>query len=129
MQDRGRGSQPGAPTERALAETTRADALDPRRILVAIDAEGLADHAVQAALELGRRFGSTVDLIHAVRQSALPWRPGEDPRVVVDDDLFASTRKSLTARLEKAYGPSRAIERLEVAPGPPAQVILERARL
>lgn len=105
----------------------------PKTLLVGVDAEGLGDHALEAALELEKTLGSRLVAVHAVGTAALDWELVEDP-------LSASRNSGLVARatgvmLEhvrrilraRGEGGERAGDILRVVIGPPARVLLEQA--
>ncbi len=106
----------------------------PKVLLVGVDAEGLGDHALEAALEIEKSFGSRVVAVHAVGTAALEWEIVEDPRAVARNSgvvaqatqvMLEHVRKILRARGESG---SRAGDLLRVVLGPPARVLLEQAR-
>jgi len=106
----------------------------PRVLLVGVDAEGLGDHALDAALDLERSLGARLVLVHAVGTAALDWEIVEDPRDSARNTgvLASATRvllEHLRARL-RARGEDgrRAEELLRVVIGPPARVLLEQAQ-
>jgi nucleotide-binding universal stress UspA family protein len=116
----------------ALAGARAAHA--PRTLLVGVDAEGLSDHAIHAALELEKRLRSKLVLLHAVGTSALSWENVEDPA-----DTARSTALVLQAtrvvrehlrELLRARGEdgARAEDLLRVVIGPPAKVLSSQAR-
>lgn len=106
----------------------------PKVLLVGVDAEGLGDHALEAALEIEKSLGSRVVAVHAVGTAALEWEIVEDPREVARNSgivaqatqvMLEHVRKILRARGENG---SRAGDLLRVVLGPPARVLLEQAR-
>lgn len=106
----------------------------PRTLLVGVDAEGLGDHALEAALELERSLGSRVVAVHAVGTAALDWEVVEDPRSASRSEgllsrasmvMLEHMRAILRARGEDG---ARAEDLLRVVLGPPARVLLEQAR-
>jgi nucleotide-binding universal stress UspA family protein len=106
----------------------------PRVLLAALDAEGLGDHALDAALTLEKSLGARLVLVHAVGTAALDWEIIEDPHDAARNTgiLERATRVMLEhvrSRL-RAHGEDgcRAQELLRVVLGPPAKVLLGEAR-
>ena len=79
-----------------MHETDRSDPDVPATILVGVDDGDLSDHAVRAALELGRQLGSRVDLVHAALTPPDPW-PGIDPvyGAKLNAELVVRTRRKV----------------------------------
>jgi nucleotide-binding universal stress UspA family protein len=106
----------------------------PRVLLAAIDAEGLSDNALDAALALEKSLGARLVLVHAVGTAALDWELVEDPRETARNSgiLERATRlvlEHVRARLRRrGEDGRRAEELLRVVLGPPARVLLESAR-
>jgi nucleotide-binding universal stress UspA family protein len=106
----------------------------PRVLLAGIDAGRLADHALDAALDLERVLGARLVLLHAVGTAALDWELVEDPRDSARNTgvLQHATRlmtEHVRARLRRrGEDGRRAEELLRVVLGPPARVLLEAAR-
>lgn len=105
-----------------------------RTLLVAMDSGPGAADAARAGLDLAERFGARVEFIHAVGSPAMPWRSEEDPRAVSrgEDLLTRARERTVEIVSEAATGAARVAldvaELVHVASGPPAAVILERAR-
>jgi nucleotide-binding universal stress UspA family protein len=106
----------------------------PRVLLAGVDAQGLGDHALAAALALEKALGARLVLLHAVGTAALDWEIVENPRETARNSgiLEQATRVMLAhvrARL-RAHGEDgrRAEELLRVVLGPPARVLLDAAR-
>ncbi len=106
----------------------------PRVLLAGVDAEGLGDHALDAALALEQALGARLVLVHAVGTAALDWEIVEDPRETAKNTgileqatrvMLAHVRSRLRARGEDGR---RAEELLRVVLGPPARVLLDEAR-
>ncbi len=106
----------------------------PRVLLAGVDAEGLGDHALDAALALEKALGARLVLVHAVGTAALDWEIVEDPRETAKNTgileqatrvMLAHVRNRLRARGEDGR---RAEELLRVVLGPPARVLLDEAR-
>ncbi len=106
----------------------------PRVLLAGVDAEGLADHAIDAALALERALGARLVLLHAVGTAALDWEIVEDPRETAKNTgiLEQATRvmlEHLRTRLRgRGEDGRRAEELLRVVLGPPARVLLDEAQ-
>ena len=108
----------------------------PKRILVAVDAEGLAANAFLQGAALARRLGSKLCLVHAVHIPASLW-PGlaESEFSELRRTALDHARRSALERLDEARAgvdpgalPEQPLDGLlEVADGHPARVILERA--
>jgi len=116
----------------ALARAQEAHA--PRTLLVGVDAEGLSDHAIHAALEIEKHFRSKLVLLHAVGTAALSWENVEDPAdaarstglvVQATRVVLEHVRQLLRARGEDG---ARAEQLLHVVIGPPAKVLSSQAR-
>lgn len=113
-----------------------------RRILVAVDGEGLARHAVEQAFQLADGLGANLELVHAVQIPEPLW-PGISDKELASYRASAScnARQAVLERLEKLRsekryehvagkgGGERASldEMLRVAFGHPAKVILRTA--
>ena len=105
----------------------------PRTLLAGVDAEGLGDQALAAALQLEKAFGARLVLLHAVGTAALDWELVEDPRDTARNTgvVEQATRVMLghvRAKLRAAGEDGRrAEELLRVVLGPPAKVLLAQA--
>jgi len=106
----------------------------PRVLLAGVDAEGLGDHALDAALALEKSLGARLVLVHAVGTAALDWEIVEAPRESARSTgiLERASRVMLQhvrVRL-RAHGEDgrRAEGLLRVVLGPPARVLIEAAR-
>jgi nucleotide-binding universal stress UspA family protein len=115
-----------------VARKTPAVAL--KHLVVAVDAGGLAEHALRAALDLAHKLGAEVEVVHAVG-SALPhWEYVEDPRVAAKNaGLVTTAWKAATAHVERViadvkYEGKSARDLVRVIAGPAAKVILDEAR-
>jgi nucleotide-binding universal stress UspA family protein len=105
----------------------------PETILTAVAEGSLSDHAVGISVELCRRLGARLELIHAV---ALPPLLGTHfdraQLAAISAERVGQARAELLAQLERAH-PGAAVaeqpigELLHVATGPPAKVVLDRA--
>ena len=106
-----------------------------QRILVAVDAEGLAANAFLQGRTLAHRLGSKLGLVHAVQVPTSLW-PGlaESEFSELRVAALASARRAVLERLRAALegaggstaGEERLEELLEIDAGHPAKVILER---
>lgn len=119
----------------------------PGCILVGVDERGLADHAVQMGLELGRRLGARVDLVQVVPVPPQIWL-GSDPvrSAALSAEVLTSTSRSVNARVQALVGaaageaggredrPGVAVaappekDLVRVVPGHPAKVLLEEVK-
>lgn len=121
-------------TKRSAAKPAgRAQSATLKTILVAVDAEGLADHAIHAGLELARLLDAEIELVHAVG-SALPhWEIVDDPRDTAKNaGMVEKVAMAMTAHIERVladmkYEDARASDLVRVIPGPAAKVILDEA--
>lgn len=105
----------------------------PQRLLVAVDADAISDNAVDAGLELARRFGAQIELVHAFRNSMFGTELVAEPRqVAAGSDLTTQVTRFVLDHVRKlltaAHSSLRAEDVLQVLPGLPAHVLLERAR-
>jgi len=105
----------------------------PRKLIVAVDAEGLSDGAIDTGAELARVFGAQLELVHAFRTSILGTTLVEDPRKIARaGDMSESVLKFVQAHvrdvLAASGSPLRAEEILSVKAGLPARVLLDHAR-
>ena len=104
------------------------------RILVGLDAEGLADEAVLAGIELSRRLQAKLELVHAVGTRTLDWEIVEDPRSAASNaGVLTTAWRAMEAHVRgilerRGCDGSQAAELIRVLPGSPAKVLLERAR-
>jgi len=119
----------------------------PDLIVVGVDEKGLADHAVRLGLDLGRRLGARVDLVHAVAPLLELWSevyplrssgfiPGQLERAW--NKIHARLRPILEpagrgrtvaqAGPDRARAASRRRHAVRVLPGTPAGVVLDAAR-
>lgn len=94
----------------------------PDRIVVGVDETGLADNAVRMAVELGRRVGSPVELVHAADLLPGLWPRPHPARLSA---LLAKTTDAVRARWRPLLERS---SRVRVVEGPPAKVLLAAAR-
>jgi len=117
-----------------MSKTTVARPLTIECVLVAVDAEGLSDHAVRAGFELARAFHAKVEMLHVVGSPALNWEYVEDVRsAAANAGLLTTAWKAMTAHLaellsDPKYGDVRVDDLVRVIPGQPARVILHQAR-
>ena len=77
----------------------------PTALVVGVDGEGLADHAIRAALDLGRLLGAKVELVHAVASPPLQW-PGVDPvrSAALTAEILTGAWKNVTERVRNVVG-------------------------
>lgn len=105
----------------------------PQRLIVAVDAESLSDHAIGTGLEIAQLFGARIEFVHAFWSAVLGTSFVEDPRNVArGTDLSGSVEQFVLAHvrdvLAAAKSPLRAEDVLRVIPGVPARVLLDRAQ-
>ena len=105
-----------------------------KRILVAIDSEGLAVGAVERALRLSDELGSSVKLVHAVDVPPPLW-PGVSAKALTEMHASAlvAARERVLRELEEARRDSHLraspVEQLlNVTPGPAGKVIARAAK-
>lgn len=103
------------------------------RILVGVDAEGLADDAVHAAIELSTRLQAKLELVHAVGTRTLEWEIVEDPRSAASNaGVLTTAWRAMEAHVRgvlerRGCDGARAADLIRVLPGSPAKVLLDRA--
>lgn len=105
----------------------------PNHVLVAVDAEGLADHAIRAGLEVANRLGARIELLHAAGSALRNWDAFDDARAVSnEEDSTTKAWKAMSAHITPILKAITAQAKVEdvvrVVHGPPAKVILDRAR-
>jgi nucleotide-binding universal stress UspA family protein len=107
------------------AQTTSA------QFVVGLDADGRADAALSAALELAERLGSRVHGVHAIPLAPALWAAAEGAPVtpVLGADVLEAARARSLARLAARMRPFQGTP-LDVVVrfGHPAQVVLDEAR-
>jgi nucleotide-binding universal stress UspA family protein len=105
----------------------------PARILVAVDAEGLADHALEAGLDLAQSLGAKIELVHAFGEGLPHWKYEDSPQAVAADvGIVTTALAAMTAHVdgvlkERGNKQVRAQDIVRVIAGPPAQVVLDEA--
>lgn len=104
------------------------------RMIVGVDADGLADQALRAAIELARRLPARLTVLHALELPPADWLEFApiDPEAA-EREILAGRRQVVEERLEGLLGAAgldaaRAAEVLDVRRGRPAQVLVEAAR-
>ncbi len=110
------------------------ESLPLRRFLVAVDGTDLSDPAVHAAAVLASALGADLELVHAVDVPPTLWvrvSPAELARL--HQGTLDTSRAHLVAHLEgleraHALPPGSLEHKLEVLPGRPARVVLDRQR-
>lgn len=116
-----------------MSPNTPEPAALPRQILVAVDAEGLADHAIHAGLDLARRFDARLELLHAVGTPALDWEIAEDARsAAAHAGILTTAWRAMNAHVGKLLAARNGValrteDLIRILPGRPAKVILDRA--
>lgn len=107
----------------------------PRVIVVGVDSDGRADHAVRTALWLGQRFAARVRFVHAFpvaplfwgRDEAMPeWSAGTEAAATAISSRLSASLANAPAEL--GLPRSIAADALRVVSGPAAQVILDEAK-
>jgi len=105
----------------------------PSRILVAVDAEGLADYALQVGMDLAQLLGAKVELVHAFGEGLPHWKYEDSPQAVAADvGIVTTALAAMTAHVEgllkeRENKSVRAEDIVRVIAGPPAQVVLDEA--
>jgi len=103
-----------------------------QRILVGVDAEGLARAAVVRGYDLARELESELELVHAVEVPPPLW-PGigeeqlSEMHAAVIDASRQRTLQALDEALQEPFPDVDPEASLEVVPGKPARVLLQRA--
>ncbi len=103
-----------------------------KRILVGADEDGRSNAGVEVALDLVRRFDARCELVHAVRVPPSLWPKMDAVRLAALNaetltGAWRGQRARLGAFLESLGGnPHDADDLLQVLPGSPAAVILQR---
>ncbi|MBL8862949.1 MAG: universal stress protein [Planctomycetes bacterium] len=112
------------------AETRR-----PTHLVAALDADGLSDHAIHAALELRSILRASLEIVHAVRPiGALPdlraaeGVDAEERRIAAARESALQHLEGLCARLTLSGPRPRIAELLRIEVGRPAACVAERAR-
>jgi nucleotide-binding universal stress UspA family protein len=118
-----------------MDESTATPHSYPEQILCALDREGRADHAVQAAIWLSERLGAPLEIVHAFpprpilwgREADMPeWQAGREASIAA---LRGSLREIVADAPRGMLPHARAEDlRFDVKTGHPVQVILEEAR-
>ena len=97
-------------------------------ILVGVDAEGLAGHAVRVAAQLAAALGCGFECAHGVQHARPLWGgAGEERLAELRASQLAAARARCAAALEELGLDRDPSELLHVASGPPHDVLLERA--
>ncbi len=105
-----------------------------RNILVALDAGGLSDHAIDRALELAKAFDAKLEIVHALGQAGLAWELVPTPlSVAAQADPLSLVREKVVTHVADLFehaGHARADadEMVNVLTGQPASVLVERAQ-
>jgi len=105
----------------------------PQRFLVAVDADAISDNAIDAGIELARRFGAQIELLHVFRNSMFGTEyVAEAQQVAAGSDLATEVTRFVQDHVRRvltaAQSSLRAEDVLHVLPGLPARVLLDRAR-
>jgi len=101
-------------------------------IVVGVSDGEVSDEAVRAGLDLGRRFGASIELVHAVAVPYPIWTSVDSSFPAASNaEALTAAWKHQTGRLGRLLGDrlgERTIEDvLRVLPGPTAKVLLARA--
>jgi nucleotide-binding universal stress UspA family protein len=120
-------------SKKRVATTPKATPKLFHQFLVAVDAEGLSDHAVRAGLALAKLFHAKVELLHAVGSPAFDWEYVDDVRAAAANaGIMTTAWEAMTAHVAGLV-PARERQTLKVddlvrvLPGQPAKVILREA--
>lgn len=105
-----------------------------RRILVGLDADALASHALPAACRLAERHGARLDVVHVVEQPGPTMQVLEAVRALSKGrDPLERVRTTMTERVRKVLATAGttnvdAKDVLDVVYGQPASTLLARAK-
>lgn len=105
----------------------------PANLIIGTDLEGDADHAVHAGLSLAQRFGSEVEVVHAVDFPPAVWMSIDAATLAsIQGEAVAAAAERVRARLREVeerlgLGTGAVAEHLQVLPGTAAQVLIQRA--
>ncbi len=104
-----------------------------KQILVGVDEDGRSDAAVRVGLDLARRLGANVELLHSVPVPPPLW-PDINPVQLASINAEALTEawRALSERFhddfqQSGFGGHPVEDLLRVMPGHPAQVMIDRA--
>jgi nucleotide-binding universal stress UspA family protein len=104
------------------------------RLVVGADATGLADPAIETALELARRLPARLTVLHAVELPPADWLTfGSVDPARAEREVLVARRREMEEHLQgfldvRGVADLAAAELLEVRRGAPAQVLVEGAR-
>lgn len=104
------------------------------KIVVALDAQGHADHALQTAVWLAERTHAELTILHAVGVASASWTYVEDARDAARDrGLVSQATRSIVRHATSLVGRSLpggflTVERVRVRAGRPSEVVLAEAR-
>lgn len=104
-----------------------------RHILVAIDARGTSDHALEAAAWLARTTDARLSIVHAVGSALADWTWIDDPRMVArSEGLIDRARRATVRQVERTLGAAlpdgKPVENaVVVRAGSPSEVLLAEA--
>lgn len=76
-----------------------------RRIVVALDFSEPAMHALDAAIELAKRYGAPLDLVHAFHMPVLVGMPDE---IALPPEFWTGAKDAAASRLEQSVARVRA---------------------
>jgi len=76
-----------------------------RRILVAVDFSEHASRALDAAIELAKRYGAPLDVVHAYHMPVLVGMPDE---VALPPEFWTGVKEAAATRLEQSVARVRA---------------------
>jgi nucleotide-binding universal stress UspA family protein len=77
-----------------------------QRILVPVDGSDASQHALRTAIDLARRFGASLRLVHVLEDAA--YLAGYDPTGAAAGELYKATRDSGERILQQAADTVRA---------------------
>lgn len=104
------------------------------KIVVALDAQGHADHALQAAVWLAERTQAELTISHAVGVASASWTYVEDARDAARDrGLVSQATRAIVRHATSLVGRSLpggflTVERVRVRAGRPSDVVVAEAR-
>ena len=102
------------------------------RIIVGVDAEGAADHAVVAAGRLAERFGGSLEYVHSIPVALRAWSgPAVQAWEAARESVIGLAREACAQRVDAALEGAglkapKAGDSMKVVEGNPAQALLEQ---
>jgi nucleotide-binding universal stress UspA family protein len=106
----------------------------PRKILVAVDAQGSSDHAVICAARMAEQFEAKLAFVHAIGTPLFDVEFAESPRIATTAQGLANQAERAVAShiqgllAKTGFSSSQAAGMLHVASGRPARIVVEHAQ-